>query len=119
MTADRANPFANLGEFQPKQPPKSVPKEEIARLAEETGFPSRQAQPVRPAAPTEPPPKKGRRYVTGRNRQINIKATQETIERLYRFADEQHMPLGQVLEIALDALDRQRPSLNPTGETPL
>ncbi|BBD03658.1 hypothetical protein YGS_C4P0002 (plasmid) [Sphingobium sp. YG1] len=46
--------------------------------------------------------------MTGRNRQINIKATEETIIELYRIADAMNLPLGAVLEQALVALERQR-----------
>jgi len=45
--------------------------------------------------------------VTGRNRQINIKATEETIDTLYRVADDLGLPLGAVLEQALAALEAQ------------
>jgi hypothetical protein len=46
--------------------------------------------------------------VTGRNRQINIKATEETITELYRIADAMNLPLGAVLDQALAALEQQR-----------
>jgi hypothetical protein len=48
----------------------------------------------------------GRRYKTGRNQQINIKATPEAIERLYKMADARRVPLGELLERALDALEQ-------------
>jgi transcription initiation factor TFIIIB Brf1 subunit/transcription initiation factor TFIIB len=47
-----------------------------------------------------------RRHRTGRNQQINIKATGETIDRINRIADELRIPLGAVLERALDALEK-------------
>lgn len=106
MMSDRANPFADLSDFQTAQKPKATPVAAIEQLAEENGFPSRKARsksietgalPVRPT----------RRYTTGRNQQINIKATRETIERLYRLADARNLPLGAVLDQALDALERQ------------
>jgi hypothetical protein len=37
---------------------------------------------------------------------LNIKATNETVERFYKTADERRLPLGALLEQALDALDR-------------
>ena len=110
MTADRANPFVDLGEFEVKSKPRPIEKAAIERLAQETGFPSRQAPSIsaRPATvPITPSRKKGRRYTTGRNQQINIKAKAETIERLYKIADARNVPLGEVLELALDALDRK------------
>jgi hypothetical protein len=104
MNTNRANPFAdieNLPTFEPK--PKTTPKankEQIGELADASGFPSR--QPVRAKAAHRPP---GRRYKTGRNQQINIKATADVIGRLYKLADERHVPLGELLELALNALE--------------
>ena len=109
MSVDRANPFADLNEFQPTPSPKPVQKAAITKIADETGFQSRQANPVRPATHATPPaPKRPRRrYTTGRNQQINIKATQDTIDRLYKIADDRNAPLGAVLELALLALEQQ------------
>jgi hypothetical protein len=104
VKTERVNPFANLADlpvFEPK-PRKEEPvaKETIERIAEENNFPSRQA--VRPREPK----RKRRVYRTGRNRPINIKATNETVERLYKMADDRKVPLGALLERALDALER-------------
>jgi hypothetical protein len=101
----RVNPFADLKDpsvftTKPKQE-KPVETEVIARIAEEHNFPSRQA----PKTPKEPG-KKPRRYRTGRNRQFNIKAKNETVERFCKMADDRHVPLGELLEQALDALER-------------
>jgi hypothetical protein len=107
MSTNRANPFAdieNLPTFEPK--PKTVlkaNKEQIGELADASGFPSR--QPVRTVPARRP---SGRRYKTGRNQQINIKATPEVIERLYKLADERHVPLGELLEQALGALEASK-----------
>ncbi len=93
-----------------KQPPRFDPKprrtppvtdDAIDRISEQHNFPSRQA--ARP--PKEPKPKR-RRYRTGRDRQLNLKVTSETVERFYKMADERGVPLGALLERALDALDR-------------
>ncbi len=108
-TADRANPFATLDTFQSKPPRKPVDKERIAKLAEESGFPSRPAAPARkPETAAAPVRRKGRRYITGRNQQINIKATAETIARLYQVADRMNIPLGEALELALVSLERDQ-----------
>ena len=100
----RVNPFANLSEppvFTTKpRKDKPVAEEAIARIAEDNNFPSRQA----PKAPKEPR-RKRRVYTTGRNRQFNIKATTETVERFYKMADERKVPLCELLEQALDALE--------------
>lgn len=46
------------------------------------------------------------RHRTGRNQQINIKATSQVIERLYKLADAKQVPLGELLEQALYALEK-------------
>lgn len=101
----RVNPFANLTEppvFTTKaRTEKPVQTESIERIAEEHNFPSRQA-----SKPLKEPRRKRRVYTTGRNRQFNIKATSETVERFYKLADERGIPLGALLQLALDALER-------------
>jgi hypothetical protein len=105
--AERIDPFATLinpPDFAPKPKPKRerpVLDEAIDRIADENGFPSRQA--VR--APKQPK-RKARTYRTGRNRQFNMKATPESVDRFYRLADERNVPLGALLDLALDALER-------------
>ena len=101
----RANPFGDLDDFAPESPSRPVAAEAIDQLAQASGFPSRKAQ----AAPSPAPVRQPRRHTTGRNRQINIKATEETITALYAIADDMGLPLGAVLEQALAALaEKQR-----------
>jgi hypothetical protein len=101
----RINPFADLKDPPPftTKPKKEtlVAEEAIARIAEENNFPSRQA----PKPPKETR-RKRRIYTTGRNRQFNIKATAITVDRFYKMADERKVPLCELLELALDALER-------------
>jgi hypothetical protein len=78
-----------------------VAKETIEQIAEQNNFPSRQA-----AKTIREKPRKRRVYTTGRNRQFNIKATSETVDRFYRMADERKVSLCELLEEALDALER-------------
>lgn len=104
MNGDRVSPFGDLTDFTPtsykdKQASSVVEKKVIDQVAADNGFPSRQA--VKSA-----PKHAQRRYRTGRNQQINIKATSETIDRMNRIADELEVPLGEVLERALDALQK-------------
>jgi len=101
----RVNPFANIADppvftTKPKGD-KPVEKEVIARVAEENNFVSRQ-----PPKPPKETRRKPRLYRTGRNRQFNLKAKNETVERFYKMADERHVRLGELLDLALDALDR-------------
>jgi hypothetical protein len=101
----RVNPFAKLNEvpvFQTKpKTEKPVAKEAIERIAQENNFPSRQA----PKAPATPR-RKRRVYRTGRNQQLNIKATGETIDRFLKAADDRNVPLGELLKQLLDTVDR-------------
>ncbi|MGA8598130.1 MAG: hypothetical protein WB676_25715 [Bryobacteraceae bacterium] len=102
----RVNPFENLTEpppvFAPKaKPEKPVYKAAIEKIADDNNFPSRQAtKPVKAAS------RKPRRYRTGRDQHLGIKATAETRDRLYKAADERNVPLGELLRLALDALER-------------
>jgi hypothetical protein len=105
----RVNPLEDLSDFQPKQTTESHRKPVepgiIDQLAEDNGFPSRQPT---VGAPADSERKKRRRFTTGRNQQINIKATNETIEKLYAIADEMGLPLGEVLARALELLRQSR-----------
>ena len=103
--SERVNPLANLDDFAVKAPgkkPKPLP-EAIEKLAQETGFPSRQPVPMKTAEPA----RKQRRYTTGRNVQIPVKGTAETKALLEMLADELQVPYGEVLARALRALRRE------------
>lgn len=108
MSSDRVNPFGDLNDFEPAQPndrrSKPIEKAVIDQVAADNGFPSRQA--AKPEAMTTLAPRKQRRYTTGRNQQINIKATAETIDRLNAMADRMNVPLGEVLARAINALEK-------------
>jgi len=85
------------------RPQKPKPdKESLRAVAEARGFPSREATPV-----TAPEPVLQRRYRTGRNRQLNLKVTDEALRRFYALADAQGLVLGQVFEQAVEALENQ------------
>ncbi len=101
----RVNPFADLSKPLPSftvkpRKEKPVAEEAIARMAEENNFPSRQAPKEREVR------RKRRVYTTGRNRQFNLKASDRTIERFQKMADERNVAQCVLLELALDALDR-------------
>jgi hypothetical protein len=112
-TPVRHNPLGALGADddedqapapQPRKP--KLPKEEAERIALQHGF--SQGAPKEPAPAPAPAPRRGRRRITGRIHQINIKTTEEAIERFYRIAEEMRAPLGEVLEQALEALEKAR-----------
>jgi hypothetical protein len=104
-SAQRADPFAidaepDLSSFKPRpaQQTPAVARATIRQISEENNFPSR-------SAPAKQKPKPQRRRITGRNVQINIKAKQETVDRLIAIADRRGWVLGEVLEHALAALE--------------
>lgn len=101
----RANPLdsLNLDEFKAKTPAARPrpDREKIAQIAEENGFPSRQAT-AKTAAPERP---RQHYFRTGRNVQINIKGSQECDDHLRRLVEEIDAPKGVILEEALKALE--------------
>ena len=101
----RTNPFADVAATLPTfetKPKASQPiaADQVERISKEHNFPSRQ-----PVKAKSRPPRRIARHRTGRNQQFNVKATAETIERFYKLADAKRVPLGELLEQALDALE--------------
>ena len=111
-----------LENFDPAEwkPPKSKPankrpkKEATSKVAEASGFKSREAQATESlAAPVAP-----RRRRTGRNAQFNLKARPETIEAYCAIADARGWGLGETLEKAVELLEREykrRPGEDRSG----
>lgn len=108
----RDNPFGNVEDFAPASSTKPVQREAIDEIARQNGFPSRSPALSTPEAASppksQPQVRQAFRYTTGRNRQLNLRATDETIERFYRLSEELKMPLGAVFELAVEALINQR-----------
>lgn len=92
----------NLSEFTPKKPPRQ--DQAVAqRAAESAGFRSREPKVV----PMPVPEKRvQRRRRTGRNMQLNLKATPETIAAFCAVADSQGWVLGEALEKAVELLEK-------------
>lgn len=80
--------------FEPQAPKPRPSKEEAARIAQEAGF-------LDAPKTTEAKPQP-------RNAQLNLKARQETIDRLKQLAAELGVPMAEVLERALDAFEKAR-----------
>jgi hypothetical protein len=106
---ERVNPFANIQDapvFTTKpKPEKRAEETAVTQLAEQNNFPSRQV--------TKPPKterRKPRTHRTGRNQQFSAKATAETINMFYKLADEKKVTLGELLKLAVDALERDAAS---------
>lgn len=104
----------DLSGFAPKGPdPEAAPAEHVRAIAEAANFYSRE-----PAAtsftPVQEPPavaaaarRQPRTHRTGRNVQFNVKAAQETINAFYAISDAKGWVLGETLEKALSALQRE------------
>ena len=74
-------------------------KEEAELIARKNGFAKEVApQPAKKQLPS-------RRRTTGRSEQVNIKTTFATKKRLMEISLERDMPLGEILEQALEALE--------------
>ncbi len=110
MSGERASIFADddidLSGFAPVKKP--APRTEgqkaaIREVAERKGFPSREAA----TPPADAEQRKPRRYTTGRNRQLNMKVTDEALRRFYALADAQRWVLGDAFERAVGALERE------------
>lgn len=102
----RMNPFGDLNDFKDDGVGKSKMDRRLAtavadQVAAANDFPSRQA----PKAAEKLPQ---RRHTTGRNKQINIKATQETVERFDMLARTMGVTQGELLAQALAALEKVR-----------
>ena len=114
----------DLSRFQPKAGPDkdALPAEQVRAIAEASNFPSREPKPRRaaaePAAPVaapapEAPPvgatvrRQPRRHRTGRTMQLNARTTPQTVEAYYAIADAQGWLVGETIERALAALQRE------------
>jgi hypothetical protein len=105
--AERAGVFEendfDVSAFAPKKPAtKAVqsepPPEAVRAVSEGANFRSRESAPVK---------KTQRRHRTGRNLQLNVKVAAKTLESFYEITDRQGWVLGETLEKALAALERE------------
>jgi hypothetical protein len=108
--AERAGLFEDADDFDVSAfTPKAVkgaepPSEAIRAVSEGANFQSR--EPVR--TPEAKPVKRAqRRRRTGRNLQLNLKVAAKTLESFYEITDRQGWVLGETLERAIAALQRE------------
>jgi hypothetical protein len=107
----------DLSAFTPKpkasqsQPDKAT----IRKVAEARGFSSREPEAAPAPVQAAQEPLLQRRYRTGRNRQLNLKVTDDALRSFYALADAQGLVLGEVFEQAVMALE----AAIARGETPL
>lgn len=112
MTKSRASIFDEPAEldvsgFAPKTAPdKSAPAaEKVRAVAEAAHFRSREPKPTPKSVVV--PKREPRRHRTGRNVQLNLKASQETVDAFYAITDTEDWVLGETLENAVQALQRE------------
>lgn len=110
MSGKRAGVFdvednLDISGFAPKAADRPAARpEQVRTVSEAAQFQSR--EPRRERLPANSSKREPRRYRTGRNIQLNIKARAEAIEAFYAIADERGWVLGETFERAIDALKR-------------
>lgn len=107
MTGDRISIFddneedLDLSDFGPKQESlgktASAPIQHVRHLSEAHGFHSRRGDPVK------------RRYRTGRNVQLNVKVTPETLAEFNALCERYGWVQGEALARAIEALKAKLP----------
>ena len=115
MSRERSSIFEDTDDldvsgFGPKSAPQpdAMPPERVRAVAEASRFPSREAKASQPAEPAPAPAKHApRRYRTGRSLQFNCRTTQACFDGMYEIADRQGWKIGETLEHALAALQRE------------
>jgi hypothetical protein len=113
MMAERAKLFEevqepDLSRFAPRTTATPAPAiEQVRDVSTAAGFPNR--DPIRPEAIRTVAPVAERHYYrTGRDTQFNTKVRAETKAAYIAIATEDAVPLGKILEDALEALIRER-----------
>jgi hypothetical protein len=116
MSKQRASIFPpddlDISGFTPEAAPDNGPDRETLRaVSAQSNFPSREPKQPRastaaPATP-EPPKRQPRRHRTGRTAQFNARTTPETVEAFYTIADRKGWLVGETVERALAALQRE------------
>ena len=111
-------PEIDISGFKPRTAIKPAAQpDQVKAISETASFVSREppGKPLQSApapatrtsrqAPRELTTREPRRYRTGRNIQLNIKARAETVERFYAIADRHGWVLGETFERAVAALE--------------
>jgi hypothetical protein len=117
MSPERAKLFEDdeepdLSRFAPRTDPIPAPAiEQVREVSTAGGFPNRDAsrpEPPRSELPRVAPIAERHYYRTGRDTQFNTKVRADTKAAYVAIATEDGVPLGKVLEDALEALMRER-----------
>ena len=97
----------DLSGFQPK-PANRPDKDNIEKAAAKTNFRSREPKAQALSAPVPDTPKRlGRRRITGRSVQLNIKVRQDTLDAFYALVDANGWVLGEAFEKAVELLQEK------------
>jgi hypothetical protein len=111
MTKERASVFdeseeLDISGFAPKTAPdiNAPTAEKVRAVAEAAHFSSREPKPPKKTTSNTRAP---RQHRTGRNVQLNVKASQETVDTFYTISDKNHWVLGETFERAMQALQRE------------
>ena len=83
------------------------PIEKVRAVSQAAKFPSREPAAVKPEQKAKTPRREPRRYRTGRNVQVSVKALSTTVDSLYEITDQQGWVLGYTLQRAIEALQRE------------
>jgi hypothetical protein len=86
-------------------PPPLLPEEAIAAVAARNGFSN---APQRPATSADQVTGRRQRQPTGRDHQFNVRLRRDTLDFIYATANERNIPVAQVIEEAINSLERQR-----------
>jgi hypothetical protein len=110
MASERLSVFENTGDvdltdFAPKQETRKLkpPKEKVKAVSEAARFPSREA----PAPVPEPLQRKPRYHKTGRTAQLNCRVMPASFDKVYAIADQRGWLVGETVERAIEALERE------------
>jgi len=79
--------------------------EQVRAVSQAANFKSR--EPSVTKAESKATKRLPRRYRTGRNVQLSIKALADTVDAFYAITDQQHWVLGYTLQRAIEALQRE------------
>ncbi|MCU1326785.1 MAG: stability/partitioning determinant [Bryobacterales bacterium] len=79
--------------------------DQVRAVAEAANFPSRQPPPL--ATAYVPEKRQPRRHRTGRTAQLNARTTPQTVATVYAIADAHGWLVGETIERALSALQRE------------
>ncbi len=87
--------------------------EEVRKVAEQAGWKSREGK---SSKAKKKPARQRRVYRTGRNEQFNNRVRPSVIDRFHQIAEQKNWVMGETLEHALAALQRELQETGPTTQ---